>query len=101
MYGGKVQLIEDTGSILRICNNAVTHAGPSQGLKIRGGAHSQIWLKNVQKVHVLRFLKFFFSDSVWYWRLEISDKTGPLYAQCTVVFIEPEQTQLFSADFIR
>ena len=26
----------------------------------RRGAHSQIWLKNVQKVHVLRFLKFFF-----------------------------------------
>ena len=45
--------------------------------------------------------KKFFPDSVWYWRLEISDKKRPLYAQCTVVFIEPEQTQLFSADFIR
>ena len=45
--------------------------------------------------------KIFFPDSVWYWRLEINDKTRPLYAQCTVVFIEPEQTQLFSADFIR
>ena len=64
-------------------------------------AHSQIQAKNVQKVHVLRFSIFFFPGSVWYWRLEISEKTRPLYAQCTVVFIEPEQTQLFSADFIR
>ena len=62
-----------------------------------------VWFcqKMFRKWTCSNFQKFFFPGSVWYWRLEISDKTWPLYAQCTVVFIEPEQTQLFSADFIR
>ena len=49
-------------------------------------AHSQIWLKKVQKVHVLRFsIFFFFPGSVWYWRLAISEKKmTPHYTQCTV-----------------
>ena len=34
------------------------HLPRLEGRRMRRGAHSQIWLKNVQKVHVLRFLIF-------------------------------------------
>ena len=36
------------------------HMHRLEGRRMRRGTHSLIWLKNVQKLHVLRFLKFFF-----------------------------------------